>query len=115
MIVWRFEHKDTGLGPYNSKCDADEIAWMRRSHNGDDHPTRYEEPGMSYWESKLPGGHHSCYYGCSTRAQLLTWFKNYLLDLWANGYRIRQYNVPDDKAFVRPKQISFLRSAATRL
>lgn len=114
MIIWRMEHKDTGLGPYQGL--GNERIWeMWREHGGvETHPTPMGEPGMRAWQGK--SAWDGVYrYACTTRMQLFEWFKGYLLDLWGAGYRPRAYIVPDGMAFIGTRQVTYLHSAATRL
>ena len=114
MIVWRMEHKETGIGPYQGSADHC-IGRMWSDHTDrENHPTPSDEIGMRAWQGSGAWA-GEFYYGCATRAQLFEWFKGYLLGLWAAGYRPRAYTVPDDRVFTGRRQVTYLRSAATRL
>jgi hypothetical protein len=82
MLVYRFEHPDTGQGPYQFDGEgADELDDMRWSHQDFEH--------MAPWMDDRLGGIDSyevC--GCDSPESLLAWFDGWIDELAEVGFMI---------------------------
>ena len=86
IIIYRLEHKDTGIGPfqmgYSKTLSPDKrSAWLElTTHNKRE-------------LDALPGE----YYGCISEQSIYDYFGDFLPELLSSGYEIGKYAVSGDK------------------
>lgn len=103
--VYRYEHKDTGEGPYQIETLGDFGFELACAHNGKQHPDIFDDVKANITNINK----YVC--GCSNKQKLLAWFDGWHDKLQSNGYIIKEYLV-DIKNVLQTKsrkQIAFIK------
>lgn len=91
ITVWRYEHKESGLGPYNYGPISFSICMAH---------SKGEHPGLRPTEG-------ACI-GMLTLASLVKWFNEWHDLLYAHGFVIRRYNARIGQVCIKQHlQVSF--------
>ena len=92
MKIYRYENK-AGLGPIFGETSVS-LGWLNMPVPDAD--------GISQFEP----GEMLC--GCTSRKQLAKWFPTWIRRaIKRDGYKLKQYDVPDDLCFVGKHQVAF--------
>lgn len=110
MQIYRYEHPDTGDGPYNHgrafDFPHDEELAEFQGRLGWEHRNRPALPALL--GSNLSAEWRS---GCKTRSQLSAWFSGFEKELEYFGFVVEVYDVPDEDVVVARGQVAFLLGA----
>lgn len=95
MKVYRYEHHETGEGPYTHLWKyVDAIA---NNHSDESHPSPYHYLSESDyrigdpWPIMLP--QWIC--GCESQESLSRWFRGWEVLMQNSGFIVREYDIPD--------------------
>lgn len=120
VIIYRVEHKDKGIGPFNG--------WSRKSYNtgwlewrneyiGDRHPGPFCDMAddgsfLSHHLFKLQAINRKAYFGCSSLKQVRHWIGDYGPMFHNLGFVLRQYECKEKWCRVGKTQAIFTKRFA---
>lgn len=98
MLVFRVEHKQTGIGPYHNETSS--LSEMRQAHSDEEHPS---------WRSDLRLVDANYYAGFSNPNELIYWFWGFFSDLTNQGFHVAIYEVNPENVEIglSEKQLAF--------
>lgn len=105
MRVYRVEHGQTRLGPYDP--DTSPIP-QSEMDTGPTHPS-------PVYDLDIRALSRSMHFGFLDTAQLWSWFSSYCQYLRGQGYVVAQYEVPNEAVIVGGHQVAFNKERATRV
>lgn len=104
MIIYRVEHKDTGLGPYNHSWDEENAELedkLQTEHSNLSHPSMYED-----FDIDMISRDH--YFGFPSLTSLAEWFEGGWIGILIEcGFIIREYNVDNVLMGKSGRQVMF--------
>lgn len=91
-IIYRVEHKETGIGPYrNHGHIIKNHMYMVWAHEDSEHPSPSED------DLQIDS---SYYFGFTSLMDLKRWFKGWLTLLYKSGYKVVEYKCPANQVKV---------------
>lgn len=98
MLVYRVEHKQTGIGPYHNKTSS--LYKMKKAHSDEEHPS---------WWIDLIAVNVNYYAGFSNPNELISWFSGFFSDLKKEGFHVAIYEVYPENVEIGlfKKQLAF--------
>lgn len=108
MKIYRVEHADNGVGPYNSKYAPEGMA---HEHSADraGHPSPVVDGIVEFYSDIRP--EYLC--GLTERAAIFAWFDGWLRTLHERGFVLATYEVPAEHVLTgRSEQVLFDRHEA---
>lgn len=101
MKVYRVEHKECRIGPYQGGAIGDNADYWDANHPGP------REDGIKGWIT------WNDFFGFKNPSQLLAWFN--IWDLWRwkkKGFCVYRYDIPDEHVRLGGHQVVFVRAFA---
>ncbi len=116
MLVYRVEHEEYGIGPYQIRHSGNVQKFLNRmgadhsayGYKGDQHPMPAFD-GIEDFDTDYD------YCGFESMEALVKWFDGYLLGLARYGFVVRIYDVPDDEVQLGVKQLAFNKGYAEHI
>lgn len=114
MLVYRVQHKETGLGPYHPQTEECKLLKRRLCDSHDDimNPALCDAFNTADADRIIKNEY---VFGFLSLEELYTWFDGFIQDLCQCGYEIVIYDVGDDCVCIGHKQVAFNVVMAQRL
>lgn len=123
MLIWRVEHKETGMGPYQSCYDGEYENYdgeyekhfdnftnhLGCTHSDDNHPSVVRDI-----HERSAFKHNSTYYcGFESYESYCAWFNKFFSILDLHGYHLCIYSIDEEYVQFGWKQVAFDKYKAT--